>query len=908
MLTLHIFGRLHPIFVANLYVMHRIFLACTLALASSLCLFAQPQPQPQPRTVAHHFIVDLAPGIAAEKWVEAWGGGVRLERVLSQPLGIVLVAAEGEGKDDTAWLRAFRDHPHVQVAQFEHFITDRVTVPNDPGFGQQWHHVESGDHDIDSDEAWDITTGGSTAAGDRIVVAVLETGGSNFNHTDLIGNHWVNIHETPDNGLDDDGNGYVDDYNGWNTTAGTDNVAGGGHGTSVSGMIGATGDNGLGGVGVNWDVEIMQIDIANGLTESNVLAGYEYARAMRALYNDTDGSKGAFIVVTNASWGIDSADPADFPVWCEFYDALGEEGVLNCGATTNSPLNVDVQGDMPTACASDFMISVTATDDNDVRTFSGYGATTIDLGAPGDNVYLPAGNANYSLTSGTSFASPCVAGAVALVYSAPCTELAALAVANPAAAALLVRSYILDGVDPVDNLTSETVTGGRLNVYNALALALGNCGPIVCEPGTFEATFACAYNPATDAVEADMLVFAELPSFLCEPDSLCVAAGSQGEFVCGVWPAGGLLEGVPSGANLMAYYTVQGLASDTLLLESPDCAAAIPGCTDAAATNFDPAATFNDGSCDYPCENVVFTFLTDCWPEESGWQIVAADGTVVASVAEGGYADDATEYVWEGCVPIGCHTLVVTDAYGDGVNGTQWANLCDADGDFYLTVGGAVAAAMAEPDFGEQIELPFCLPVVPGCTDAAACNFDAAATADDGSCVLVGEGAISGPTSPMSGVAVVYTYAGPAEHSYAWTVTGGTIVGVAEGVGVVSVEVVWGDGVSGGAGTIAVSEDNSAGCVGTATGTAIVVLPNSVANPDGSAAVRVFPHPARDRFTVSTGRVEGVRVRVFDVRGAVVADEPAVFGQIVVDCSSWAAGVYSVEVGGGVAVPVTVVR
>jgi hypothetical protein len=95
---------------------------------------------------------------------------------------------------------------------------------------------------------------------------------------------------------------------------------------------------------VNWDVEIMQIDIANGLTESNVLAGYEYARAMRALYNDTDGSKGAFIVVTNASWGIDSADPADFPVWCGFYDALGAEGVLNCGATTNSPLNVDAHG------------------------------------------------------------------------------------------------------------------------------------------------------------------------------------------------------------------------------------------------------------------------------------------------------------------------------------------------------------------------------------------------------------------------------------------------------------------------------------------------------------------------------------------------------------------------------------
>ena len=880
-----------------------------LALAA-VCLptaVAVAQTPPDPSIHPHHFLVDLAPGIAPEKWAASFGGPVRLERVLSPKLGLVLVVAEG-GLDDASWLQAFQSHRGVEAAQMEHYIADRVTVPNDPGFGQQWHHVESGDHDIDSDEAWDITTGGTSAAGDRIVVAVLETGGSNFNHTDLQGNHWINVHEIADNGVDDDGNGYVDDYNGWNTTAGNDNVAGGGHGTSVSGMIGGTGDNGLGGVGVNWDVEIMQIDIANGLTESNVIAGYEYARVMRELYNETGGDLGAFVVVTNASWGVDQANPANYPVWCAFYEALGEVGILNCGATTNSALNVDVVGDMPTACSSDFMISVTATDDNDVRTFSGYGLTTIDLGAPGDNVYLPSGNTNYNFTSGTSFASPCVAGAVALVYSAPCPDLAALALANPAAAALLVRSYILDGVDPVNALSDETVTGGRLNVLTSLQLALGNCGPIVCEPGTFEATFACRYNAETDAVETDLLVFADLASFLCNPDSLCVAVGSQGGYTCDVWPADGILAGVPSGANMQVYYTVQGLASDTLLLESLDCASSVPGCTDPAATNYEPEATFNDGSCDYPCENVVLTFLTDCWPDESAWQIVAADGTVVAGVQEGDYLDEATLYVWEGCVPIGCHTLVVTDAYGDGVNGTQWNGLCAADGDFYLTVGGAVAAAMAEPDFGESVSIPFCLPVVPGCTDATACNFDAAATANDGSCEVVGQGTISGPTSPMSGVAVTYTYDGPADHVYTWSVTGGAITSVVSGVGVVSVEVVWGDGISGGAGTITVTQDNGAGCTGSASGSAIAVLPNSVEALEGGAELSAFPNPATDVITLETGRSGAYSVRVFDVRGALVAEVAANASRVQLDCSTWPAGTYTVEVVGGSSVAVTVVR
>jgi len=397
-------------------------------------------------------------------------------RELSPLAGIHLLAF-GEGVDGDQLLGALRSHPDVVAAQFNHYVEDRAT-PNDPQFGSQWHHIDGSDNDIDSDLAWDLTTGGTTANGDRIVVAVLEGGGSNYNHTDLIDNHWTNGGEIDGNGIDDDGNGFVDDVNGWNASSGTDNISAGGHGTSVSGMIGAVGNNGNGGAGVNWDVEIMQVQMGS-LTESNVIAAYNYPYTMRNLYNTTNGAQGAFVVATNASWGIDNANPANYPVWCAYYDDLGAVGILNCGATANNNVNIDVVGDMPTGCGSDYMVAVTATNSNDVRTFSGYGATTIDLGAPGESVFLPSGSSGYGATSGTSFASPCVAGAIALVYSAPCSDLASNAITSPQLTANAVRGYILDGVDVVSNLIGETVTGGRLNVRNALDLALSDCNPDV---------------------------------------------------------------------------------------------------------------------------------------------------------------------------------------------------------------------------------------------------------------------------------------------------------------------------------------------------------------------------------------------------------------------------------------------
>ena len=143
----------------------------------------------------------------------------------------------------------------IQLAQANHKIAERI-VPNDPSFSQQWFHNDASDNDIDTPEAWDITTGGLTAFGDEIVVCVVEGGGAKWDQEDIVANHWTNTNEIAGNGIDDDNNGYVDDVNGWNTTSFNDVIATGNHGTQVSSMIGAKGDNAIGITGVNWNVKI----------------------------------------------------------------------------------------------------------------------------------------------------------------------------------------------------------------------------------------------------------------------------------------------------------------------------------------------------------------------------------------------------------------------------------------------------------------------------------------------------------------------------------------------------------------------------------------------------------------------------------------------------------------------------
>lgn len=863
--------------------------------------------------------------------VAKWAAECGLEHVdvLSPRAHIHLfrVPSETTTAQDWAVLRSLRDDDRLEAAQFNHTVQNRETLPNDPQLGQQWHHVENGDHDIDSDLAWDITTGGAAADGSRIVVAVLEGGGSNYNHVDLIDNHWVNEAEIPGNGVDDDENGFVDDYNGWNSGGNNDAIAAGGHGTSVSGMIGAVGDNGVGGVGVNWDVDIMQVDMGGGLTESNVIAAYNYPYEMRAIFNESDGARGAFVVATNASWGIDLANPANYPVWCAYYDDLGEQGILNCGATANAQYNIDTQGDMPTGCSSPYMVSVTATDDNDVRTFSAYGATTIDLGAPGDAVFLPSGTSGYGNTSGTSFASPCVAGAIALVYSAPCPDLMGLALSNPQAAADLVLGYILDGTDEVNNLIGETVTGGRLNVYNALELALANCGPIECSTDSIYASSSCVYDASLGEAVTEIQLGVELGSFLCSTTTVCQSndLDSLGTMCDSLMIASGetyTFSGMYPSASYAFYVTVDSLVSDTIMVSTPACDTLVPGCTTAVdafgneALNFDPLATIDDGSCEFPCVDFSLTILTDCWPEEVGWELVLGD-TVVASVDAGGYSEAETEVSFEQCLTQGCYTFVLTDEYGDGLNGAAW-NQCGVDGNYTATdSSGTVLFAMGEADYGDEIQHEFCLPAVFGCTNPDACNFDALANTDNGlcevpgdpcddgdentvfdeigddcmctgvpavfgctdedacnynelanvddeSCYTLGEGSISGPLFPFAGGESTYTYNGAIGDSFIWTVVGGEIT---EGQGTSQINVIWGS-EPGGA-SVTVLEADSTGCEGEVVRTVQILAVDNVIGLD-NVHLELVPNPARGRvfFDWGVSDIQQANVVLYDVLGA----------------------------------------
>ncbi len=411
---------------------------------------------------------------------------IALGDLLSPPMNIYRLEFNPEMIDETVLLEKLKADKQVNNVQFNHYVYPRETVPNDPNLNSQWHHVNNGnnglaDADIDSDLAWDITTGGLTALGDTIVVCVIE--GGNLLHPDLIGNAYFNYNEIPGNEIDDDGNGYIDDFNGWNVASQTDaGVYTGNHGTSVMGMIGAKGNNEYGTVGANWDVKIMSVAGENINDEASVVQAYTYPLIQRKLYNETAGANGAFVVATNASWGIDNGNPAEVPIWSAFYDTLGLHGILSCGATANNNVNIDVVGDIPTAVESDYMISVTATNSSDFRTFSGFGATTIDLGAPGEGVVTTAGQSGTTTTSGTSFASPLTAGVIGLLYSAPCAEFAQVARDNPQLGADYIRYVLFGGVDPIENLEIETVTGGRLNAYNSLTMILNNCANNFCVP------------------------------------------------------------------------------------------------------------------------------------------------------------------------------------------------------------------------------------------------------------------------------------------------------------------------------------------------------------------------------------------------------------------------------------------
>lgn len=377
--------------------------------------------------------------------------------------GITLAETEFAVPDAIARLKRHRAVEYIEP----NYIYTHQATSNDPyvapGYGYMWGlygDLSSPANEFGSQaaEAWSAGYTGS----EEVYVAVIDEG-IDVSHPELKGNIWVNPFDPPD-GVDNDGNGYIDDVNGWNFYGDNNAVfdpAGDQHGTHVAGTIGAKGGNGIGIAGVNWNVTILAGKFlgASGGSTMDAVEAIDY-------FVDMKRRHGLNLVAINASWGGGGYSQA-------LHDAViraAKAGILFVAAAGNEALNNDSLGSYPanydtrrgtsteSAASFDAVVSVAAIDSRGaLASFSNYGASTVDLGAPGVDILSALPGAYLGYMNGTSMAAPHVTGAAALYAST-----------HPGASVQEMRSALLGSVLPTSSLANKTVTGGRLNLSSMI--------------------------------------------------------------------------------------------------------------------------------------------------------------------------------------------------------------------------------------------------------------------------------------------------------------------------------------------------------------------------------------------------------------------------------------------------------
>ncbi len=301
------------------------------------------------------------------------------------------------------------------------------------------HNSQNEGADISAPEAWNVTTGSSNGA----LIAILDSG-ADYNHPDLNANIARNSKEIPGDGIDNDKNGIIDDVYGYYAFENTgDPMDGMGHGTHCTGTIAAVGNNSQGIVGVNWQAQVLPVKIFHdrGLTTTDsILRGIAYAE-----------KRGAF--VTSNSWGGGQFSQA-------IHDAFAQSKALHIAAAGNDGQNNDAKPSFPASYDLPNMISVGASDRLDNPSwFSNTGRMSVDLFAPGEEIYSTLPGGAFGVKSGTSMATPHVTGVAGLIASA-----------LPQLSTDQVKARLLYSTDPISGIANLAVTGGRLNAAKALSI------------------------------------------------------------------------------------------------------------------------------------------------------------------------------------------------------------------------------------------------------------------------------------------------------------------------------------------------------------------------------------------------------------------------------------------------------
>lgn len=363
-----------------------------------------------------------------------------------------------DGTDVPAKAQQLESLGQVIYAEPDQIVKAIQTIPNDQGFAGLYGMHNTGqnggtvDADIDAPEAWDIETGEST-----VIVGIIDSG-MDYDHPDLLSNLWTNTGEIPNNGVDDDNNGYIDDIHGWDWAYGDNEPTDyRGHGTHVSGTVGAVGNNSIGVAGVCWTVKLMALkfldDNGSGWT-SDAISAIQYA-----------ANNGA--TLTSNSWGGGGYSSS-------LRTAILNSNMIFAAAAGNDGSDNDATPHYPSSFDCNNIIAVASLDRYNNRSgFSNYGVTSVDVGAYGSSILSTKPNnatsitfgapgqglssSLYGIISGTSMATPQVAGLAALIYSN-----------DPTLSWSDVKDVIMNNVEPVSALSGTTVTGGCINAFNSL--------------------------------------------------------------------------------------------------------------------------------------------------------------------------------------------------------------------------------------------------------------------------------------------------------------------------------------------------------------------------------------------------------------------------------------------------------